>query len=164
MLKDPEARIRDAVYAEKNWHDYEDRTRAVRTERFKYIRNDYTDLPMTPSADAWRSPTADEIRRLRAEGKLRPEQAEIFRAPRSAEELYDIQADPHELRNLAGEPKYAEMLGQLRQKLAQWQKETEDWRPSVRTPDEFDRETGKPLPNRAPTRPGKNRTLYRPSP
>ena len=164
MLKDPEARIRDAVYAEKNWHDYEDRARAVRTERFKYIRNDYTDLALTPSADAWRSPTADEIRRLRADGKLKPEQAEIFRIPRPAEELYDTQADPHELRNLAGDPKYAETLERLRQKLAQWQKETNDRKPSARTPDEFDRETGKPLPGRAPTRPGKNRSLYQAGP
>jgi hypothetical protein len=64
MFANPKARIREAIYAEKNWHDYEDRTRALRTERFKYIRNDYPDLAGTPSADAGRSPTMDAIRRL----------------------------------------------------------------------------------------------------
>ena len=160
MLNNPEARIRDAVYAEKNWHDYEDRTRAVRTERYKYIRNDYTDLPLTPPADAWRSITADEVRRLRAAGKLTPEQAVIFRTPKPAEELYDLEADPNEFVNLAGDPKMAETLGRLRQKLAQWEKETDDRKPSARTPDEFDRGTGKPLENTRRPRPGKNRALF----
>ncbi|NIP93865.1 MAG: sulfatase, partial [Akkermansiaceae bacterium] len=40
--------IRGAVFAEKNWHDYEDRSRAVRDKRFKYIVNHYHDLPATP--------------------------------------------------------------------------------------------------------------------
>lgn len=160
MLDNPQARIRDAVFAEKNWHDYEDRSRAVRTERYKYIRNDYPDLPSTPPADGWRSITADEIRRLRAAGKLTPAQSAIFRAPRPAEELYDIESDPDELVNLAEDPRMAETLAQLRQKLTQWRKETDDRMPSARTPDEFDRETGKPLPNNKRPRPGKNRALF----
>lgn len=155
MLTNPRAKVRDATYAEKNWHDYEDRARAVRTEQFKYIRNDYPDLPLTPSADGWRGPTADALRRLHAAKKLTPQQGRIFQAPRPAEELYDVRADPHEFRNLAGEAKYAETLAQLRAKLAQWTKDTNDVKPPRRTPDEFDRQTGQPLPNRRRPRPGK---------
>ena len=42
LLKDPTAKVRDFVFAERNWHDYAAHGRAVRSERFKYIRNDDT--------------------------------------------------------------------------------------------------------------------------
>lgn len=155
VLTNPKAKIRDAIYAEKNWHDYEDRTRAVRTERFKYIRNDYPDLAGTPSADAGRSPTMDAIRRLQKEGKLTAHQARIFQKPRPAEELYDVLADPHEINNLASNPRYAKTLVELREKLKAWGGETNDIMPLRRTPDEFDRETGQPLPGRKLPRPSK---------
>ncbi len=154
-LTNPKVKTRDAIYAEKNWHDYEDRTRAVRTERFKYIRNDYPDLPLTTSADSGRSPTMDAIRRLRKEGKLTLQQSRIFQTPRPTEELYDVQADPHEFNNLAAEARYASTLKELREKLNQWGQATNDVMPPRRTPDEFDRETGQPLPNRVRPRPAK---------
>jgi len=62
---------RDEIYAEKNWHDYEDRVRALRTERYKYIRNDYHDLTATPTADAGRSPSIAAIRALHGKGMIR---------------------------------------------------------------------------------------------
>ncbi len=111
MLTNPEARTRTEVFAEKNWHDYEDRVRAVRTERFKYIRNDYPDLAGTPSADAGRSPTMEAIGRLRKDGKLTAQQARIFLEPRPAEELYDMSADPQEIDNLATDPRHAGNAG-----------------------------------------------------
>ncbi len=148
MLTNPKVKTRDAIYAEKNWHDYEDRTRALRTERYKYIRNDYPDLAGTPSADAGRSPTMDALRRLRKGGKLTLLQRRIFQAPRPAEELYDVIADPREIKNLANDPRFAKTLAELRTKLKQWGDETNDVMPARRTPDEFDRETGKPLPGR----------------
>jgi N-sulfoglucosamine sulfohydrolase len=39
--------------------------------------------------------------------------------------------------------------------LNQWGRETDDRIPANRTPDEFDRETGQPLPTRRRPRPGK---------
>jgi arylsulfatase A-like enzyme len=152
-LTNPKAFTRDAIYAEKNWHDYEDRARAVRTARYKLIRNDYPDLPLTTSADSGRSPTMDAIRRLREMGKLTPEQARIFRTPRPTEELYDVVADPHEFKNLATDPRYAQTLAELREKLNRWGRETDDRLPACRTPDEFNRETGQPLPDRVRPRP-----------
>jgi arylsulfatase A-like enzyme len=154
-LSNPKAKTRDAIYAEKNWHDYEDRARAVRTERFKYIRNDYPDLPGTPSADAGRSPTMDAIRRLHKEGKLTAHQARIFRRPRPAEELYHVLADPREVNNLANDPRHAGTLAEMRERLNAWGRETNDKMPACRTPDEFDRDTGQPLPMRQRPRPGK---------
>ena len=48
LFKDPTAKVRDFIFAERNWHDYAAHGRAVRSERFKYIRNDDND----ESADA----------------------------------------------------------------------------------------------------------------
>ena len=41
-------------------------------------------------------------------------------------ELYDLERDPYEFRNLAGEPGHAEKLAELRGQLAAWRKRTCD--------------------------------------
>lgn len=156
LLSDPRASVRDKIFAEHNWHDYAARARAVRSERFLYIKNDDSDLTMSPPADAVRSPTFQAMRRLRDEGRLTPEQQACFVRPRPSEELYDTEADPNELHNIAGDPAQAEVLRTMRQALAKWQQETDDRPPASLSPDEFDRETGTPLPNRARPRPTKN--------
>ncbi len=156
LFKDPTAKVRDLIFAERNWHDYAAHGRAARSERFKYIKNNDLEKPLTPPADAVRSSTFVAMRRLRDEGKLTPAQRACFVSPRAAEELYDVDADPHELVNLAGDPKYAEVLGNLRRSLSEWMRGTGDVLPETRNPDEFDRETGDPLPNRARPRPTKS--------
>ena len=145
LLKDPRKVVREYVYAEHNWHDYEARSRAVRSERFKYIRHDYNDMPLTPPADAVKGTTFQEMRHLRDEGKLNATQMVIFQK-RPKEELYDTVADPHELKNLVNDKTYAKTLTQLRRVLAQWGKEMDDRVPAKRTPDNADRETGQRLP------------------
>jgi len=148
LLEGKEAPTRDAVFAEKNWHDYEDRSRAVRDHRFKYIVNHYADLPATPPADAARSDTFKEMQRLRAEGLLPETQSSCFLAPRPREELYDLKEDPHELRNIAELPAHGDTLARLRAEYRQWRVRTQEKTPRIRTPDEFDRVTGKPTPAR----------------
>jgi len=155
LLRDPELNIRDHVFAERNWHDYEDRVRAVRDRRFKYIRNFYPDLPNTPPADVVRSPSFREMIRLRSEGRLPSEGMNLFIKPRPTEELYDSWADPHKTRNLAGDPAHTITLNRLRRELARWQQATDDTEPPFRTLDEFDRETGLALPVRVRPRPSK---------
>jgi hypothetical protein len=148
LLKAPSAKVREMIFAERNWHDYAAHGRAARSERFKYIRNDDHESPLTPPADAVRSPTFREMRRLRDAGKLTPVQRSCFARPRLAEELYDVESDPHELINLAGDPRFAEVLGGMRRALSEWKQGTRDVLPADLSPDEFDRETGDPLPNR----------------
>ncbi|MCI0359345.1 MAG: sulfatase [Planctomycetaceae bacterium] len=148
VLADPAAQSRTAAFSEHNWHDFEARSRSVRTESLKYIRNEYPDLPNTPPADAVRSPTFQTMRKLRDAGKLTPEQIVCFNKPLPAEELYDLESDPHELVNVAGQAKYQKDLESLRAALDRWKAETKDDAPAARTPDEFDREAGTPLPNR----------------
>jgi len=155
VLEDPTRTTRAHAFAEHNWHDYAAFQRAVRSERFKYIRSEDADLSLSPPADAVRSPTYQAMRRLRDAGGLTPEQAACFLAPRPVEELYDLESDPHELHNLADDPQHAAVLAELRAALDDWRLETDDLSPPALTPDEFDRETGAPLAGRARPRPSK---------
>ncbi len=144
ILHDGTSTVRDFAFAEDHWHDYEEHARAIVNQRFKLIRNDYPDLPDTPSADAGRSPTWQVMRQLKDQGKLTRAQLACFRAPRPKYELYDLIQDPGELNNVADADRYAETLAQLVSELNKWAALTDDWLPSKRTPDEFDRTTGEP--------------------
>lgn len=146
LLDDPTATTRQYVFAEHNWHDFDDYGRAVRSPRFKYICNEYTDVTGSPPADAVRSPTFQAMRELRDRGELTPAQQNPFVVPRPREELYDCVADPDELTNLAEEGQYAEEFKLLRAVLQNWKRETLDQVPEERRADEFDRETGERLP------------------
>jgi arylsulfatase A-like enzyme len=142
-LGDPAATIREYAFAEHNWHDFAGLERGVRSARFNYIRNWRPDLPGTPAADAFKSETWQAMRRLHGEGKLPPNQSTCFVTPRSGEELYDTEKDPHALNNLAANPEYASVLAEMRAALAAWQKETSDtFDPDAISPDGFDRNTG----------------------
>ena len=143
-LADPAQSVRQYAFAEDHWHDYEDHARAVITSQYKLIRNDYTDLPATPSADAGRSPSWQTMLRLRAAGELSEVQRNCFRTPRPKWELYDLQRDPGETRNLVDAPAYGGVLAEMKSALSDWSDRTGDYLPSRRTPDEFDRVTGEP--------------------
>lgn len=155
LLSNPEKEIRKIIYAEDNWHDYEDYTRAVRTKEYKYIRNFYSDLPNTPSADAFVSSTFTAMRKMKENGKLNEFQLTCFNTPRPDEELYHVANDPYELNNLSNDPNYAETLNFMRSELKKMRSLTNDSLPSFRTPDEFDRVTGKPNDFRKRPRPAK---------
>lgn len=142
LLTNPSATHREYIFAEHNWHDYTACERAVRDARYKYIRNYWPDLPGTPPADAVTGLTFQAMRKLRDEGKLTPEQMTCFIKPRPAEELYDCQADPQELKNLVNDPRCGDALTRLRAAMDAWRKETQDWIPDPRPTDEHDRETG----------------------
>lgn len=155
LLADARRPIRNEIFAEQNWHDFEHRSRALRTEHYKFIVNDYTDGALTPGADAVRGVAYRELQRLRKAAQLSPLQQQCFTLPRPAIELYDLRSDPGEFNNLAAVPAYAPMLAELQRRMDAWRKDTADLMPPRRTPDEFDRETGAPLANRVRPRPGK---------
>ncbi len=144
VLKNPEAKIRNYVFAEDHWHDYEDHGRSVQYKQFKLISNTYNDLPVTPSADAGRGLTWQAMLRLYQKDSLNEDQKACFMKPRPRYELYDLKADPHELKNLINDSSYTSVKEELQGVLENWSIETGDFIPSVRTPDEFDRETGAP--------------------
>ncbi len=138
------AEVRKYAFAEDHWHDYEDHGRCVITPQFKLIRNDYPDLPGTPPADAGRGPAWQLMLRLNRTNRLTAAQRNCFISPRPAWELYDLGRDPAELQNRYDDPAYRSIREELRQALSDWAEQTNDFLPSRRTPDEFDRLTGEP--------------------
>ena len=96
--------------------------RAVRSRRFKYLRNFETRRPYGQHIDYMdQMPTMIEMRRLHAEGALTGAQAQYFRTTKPAEELFDLEADPYEIANVADRPEHAETLAKMRTALEEWQ-------------------------------------------
>jgi arylsulfatase A-like enzyme len=127
-------RPRDAVFAARDrCGETVDRIRSVRTERFKYIRNFHPQRPMLqPNDYKDTKPFMPPLRELHAQGKLSPLQETLLFSPtRPAEELYDIQADPFETRNLAADPQHLTTLQTLRKKLDRWMLDTRDLGPEA---------------------------------
>ena len=104
-----------------------DRVRTVRSDKFRYIRNYHTDRPLYQLQYREKYATLSELRTLYSAGKLTPLQASYHDpAQRPEEELYDMMADPEQVRNLAKDPGYSEVLKKHREILTQWEKDTND--------------------------------------
>ena len=119
---------REYVHAARDRMDETyDRIRAVRDTRFKYIRNFEPEKPYAQVIRyAEQMPTLREMRRLHGEGRLRGAERLFFLPHKPSEELYDLLSDPHEVRNLADRPRYAETLARLRTELERWLDATGD--------------------------------------
>ncbi len=123
----PDHLEREFVTAARDRCDYTiERIRALVTPRFKYLRNYLPERPyMQPSyKDPW--PVSQEFRRLMAEGGMDRTQLVFFGPRKPAEELYDLGSDPHEIRNLAGNPRFRSVLERHRRLLDGWIEETGD--------------------------------------
>ena len=105
-----------------------DRIRCVRTTRYKYIRNYFPNRPYS-QLNRYKEteyPVLRLMRRLQAEGRLTPVQAQFMAATRPPEELYDVSRDPNELQNLADRPEQRATLVEMRRILDRWIAETGD--------------------------------------
>jgi hypothetical protein len=101
--------------------------RAARDRRFKYVRNYRPDLPHYQDLAYRRQMAAmRELLRLRDDGGLEGVPAQWFRPTKAEEELYDTEADPHEVANLAAEPAHRPRLDRLRAALDAWLREIGD--------------------------------------
>ena len=119
---------RDYVYGARDRMDERyDIIRMVRDKRFKYIRN-YEPLKTfyqymnTPEKGA----TMGVLRTMHEAGKLPPAAEYLFSPTKPVEELYDCNADPYEINNLAADPKFADVLKQMRTAHMAWVKDTKD--------------------------------------
>ncbi len=124
-----EVRGRDFVMAARDRCDETvDRIRAVRTKRFKYIRNFFLDRPYNQQ-NIYKDtsyPPLQVMRQLHEEGKLTVAQGLFMSSRRPEEELYDLEADPNEVNNLAGSPGVQPTLERLREMLHRWIEESGD--------------------------------------
>jgi len=104
-----------------------DRIRSVRDKRFQYIRNFHPELPYAQRiAYMELMPTMRIWRQLNAEGKLNVVQKQFFAPTKPREELYDVEADPDEVNNLAEDSRHQDKLKELRAALDDWMAETKD--------------------------------------
>lgn len=95
--------------------DSPDLCRSAMDGRFVYTRNFFPHLPVVKYqkyGDVGEIQQA--IRRDHAEGRLNAVQAELVAPERPTEYLYDLGVDGWEVRNLAGDPVYADDLARLR--------------------------------------------------
>ncbi len=106
--------IHEEIFAEVNYHAAYEPKRAVRTHRWKYIRNfDARIHPNLPNCDdglsktywlqnGWRDRIVDR------------------------EQLYDLVFDPNETRNIAPDPSVKPALDEMRTRLERWMHATND--------------------------------------
>ena len=102
-------------------------SRSVRDKRYKYIRNYMPHLPyVQPSEYPDRAEIMQELRRAVKEEELAGPQKLFWQPTKPVEELYDTQADPHEIRNLADSPQHKRILERMRRVHRKWMIQTRD--------------------------------------
>lgn len=106
----------------------EDRIRAVRTKRFKYIRNFNPEVPYSQlsSYKKLSYPVTTLLEVMHSQKRLKPAAAKMMAATKPPEELYDLHSDPDEICNLASDPDYTTQLASLRAELEHWIETTND--------------------------------------
>jgi uncharacterized sulfatase len=102
--------------------------RSVRDARFRYIRNFMPYLTRAQHIDYMdQTPILQEMRRLHAAGELKAgPQMQFFEPTKPVHELYDCDADPHNVVNLADDPTYADVLARMSKALLAKMKEIGD--------------------------------------
>jgi arylsulfatase A-like enzyme len=110
---------RDAVFAEKTYHAYYDPMRAIRTERWKLIAN-FEAAPWMEIAPDFRNNAKGHPAMALA---MEPPREKLFHPPF---EFFDLEADPFEQNDLAGDPAFAETRDALARRLREWMQTTGD--------------------------------------
>ncbi len=114
ILRNEVEEINEEIFAELTYHGAYEPQRAVRTQRWKYIRR--FDERATPVlANIEDSPTKDLWIGC-GYGEARPDR----------EQLYDLVLDPCESRNLVVEEPHAGVLEEMRDRLERWMERTKD--------------------------------------
>jgi uncharacterized sulfatase len=106
-----------------------DLLRSVHDKRFNYIRNYHPERPWFHEQHVsymYQMPTMQAWQRLADAGKLSGPTALFMRKVKPIEELYDVEADPHEINNLAVQPEHRVTLERMRAALRRWQHEIVD--------------------------------------
>jgi arylsulfatase A-like enzyme len=114
ILRGEAQEVRDAIYAEVNYHAAYEPMRCVRTKRWSYIRRfDHGAHPILPNCDdspsktLWLDHGWNEL-------------------PPLEEVLYDLVFDPNERNNLIDDPTMAAVANEMRGRLQAWMQSTQD--------------------------------------
>jgi arylsulfatase A-like enzyme len=106
--------VHDELFGEITYHAAYEPQRSIRTDRFKYIRRfDGREGPVLANCDD--GPTKDELVAMGWPA---------FSGER--EQLHHLGFDPNEMRNLIGDPRWADVADDLRARLEAWMRSSED--------------------------------------
>ncbi|MEM6756028.1 MAG: sulfatase [Planctomycetota bacterium] len=107
-------RLHDATFGTVNFHAAYEPKRSIRTDRYRYVKRlDTRDRPVLPNCD-------------NGESKQALLDAGWADHPQAPESLYDLIFDPNEANNLVDDPRYADVVADLRTRLDAWRRETND--------------------------------------
>jgi N-sulfoglucosamine sulfohydrolase len=106
--------LHDATFAETTYHAAYQPHRAVRTERWKYIKR-FDDYPHPILANCDDSDSKELLVEAGWGEQVVP-----------VEQLYDLVLDPNEGHDLSGDPARADVLAEMRERLRRWMGETDD--------------------------------------
>jgi N-sulfoglucosamine sulfohydrolase len=109
---------RSYVFSEKNYTNYYDPGRTIRSHLFRYIHKGLR----TCLFDF----VIPELELCTADFRRNPEVFRFYPSRRCTEELYDLRVDPAEMNNVVKDPAYGEILAELRAALAVHLEETND--------------------------------------
>ncbi len=114
LIREEKSDVRDSLFAECTFHAAYEPQRAIRTKRWKYIRR-FIDRKAPVLANCDDSLSKDVWMEYGwRERQIAPEQ------------LYDLIFDPGEMYNLANEPSAASVLQEMRDRLEDWMRVTDD--------------------------------------
>ena len=113
---------RDYVYGSGDRFDeFPDRIRTVRDKNYLYVRNFHPELPRYKDVSYRKNmDMMNTLLALNDEGALSGPTARWFETSKPSEELYDVNADPFNMKNLVNDPRYADKLTEMRNALENW--------------------------------------------
>jgi arylsulfatase A-like enzyme len=118
LLRDQEGETRTYVFAEKNYTQYYDPQRMVRSDSIKYIRKGLTTGPFDF--------VLTEIELAPTSFRSRQDIFDFYVADRCTEEIFDLRIDPAELHNQVDVPAYRTVLDEMRAVLNEHMAATDD--------------------------------------
>jgi hypothetical protein len=103
-----------------------DMSRSVRDKEYRYTRNYMPHKIYAQYLEyLWRAPSMPSWEKAYWSGELNEIQSKFWET-KPVEELYDVEADPHNIRNLAADPQYRSVLERMRSANEQWMLDTKD--------------------------------------
>ena len=119
---------RTHVFSERHHKRWDEYYMTLRSSTHKLIRTfDMTaDMPLVTVGEVYTSPSWYALQEGEKAGTLTAGQRRILDTSRAEIELYDLEADPYELVNIANNPENQDIVRDLMGRIEQWRSETND--------------------------------------
>ena len=119
---------RKYIYAERHHKRSDEYYLTIRSATHKLIRtfDMSADQPLITVGEVYTSPSWYSLQEKEKAGALTPGQRRILEIQRAEIEIYDLEADPYELVNIADNPENQPIVRDLLGRLQQWRRETND--------------------------------------